>query len=55
MPLWGVPYDCRAAVPGARVRHRLNFVGQKQGKSVVGDLRLIYTAATNDEALGRLA
>lgn len=32
------------------VRHSLNFVGWKQRKEVTADLRLIYTAATADEA-----
>ena len=36
------------------VRHSLNFVGWKQRKSVAADLRLIYTAATEDEAQRRL-
>ena len=36
------------------VRHSLNFVGWKQRKVVTADLRLIYTAATEDEALLRL-
>ena len=33
------------------VRHSLNFVGWKQRKVVAADLRVIYTAATEDEAL----
>ena len=36
------------------VRHSLNFVGWKQRKVVAADLRLIYTASTEDEALLRL-
>ena len=36
------------------VRRSLNFVGWKQRKAVAADLRLIYTAATEDEALLRL-
>ena len=36
------------------VRHGLNFVGWKQRKEVAADLRLIYSAATEDEALLRL-
>ena len=36
------------------VRHSLNFVGWKQRKEVASDLRLIYSAATEDEALRRL-
>jgi hypothetical protein len=36
------------------VRHSLNFVGWKQRKEVAADLRLIYSAATQDEALLRL-
>ena len=36
------------------VRHSLNFVGWKQRKAVAADLRLIYAAATEDEALLRL-
>jgi putative transposase len=36
------------------VRHSLNFVGWKQRKEVAADLRLIYSAATEDEALLRL-
>ena len=32
------------------VRHSLNFVGWKQRKEVAADLRLIYAAATEDEA-----
>ncbi len=37
------------------MRHSLNFVGWKQRKAVAADLRLIYTAANEDEALRRLA
>ena len=37
------------------VRHSLNFVGWKQRKEVAADLRLIYSAATEDEALLRLS
>ena len=37
------------------VRHSLNFVGWKQRKEVAADLRKIYTAATEDEGLRRLA
>ncbi len=37
------------------VRHSLNFVGWKQRKEVAADLRLIYSAATEDVALLRLA
>ena len=37
------------------VRHSLNFVGWKQRKEVATDLRKIYTAATEDEGLRRLA
>ena len=37
------------------MRHSLNFVGWKQRKEVAADLRLIYSAATEDEALLRLA
>ncbi len=33
----------------------LNFVGWKQRKEVAADLRLIYSAATEDEALLRLS
>jgi putative transposase len=36
------------------VRHSLNFVGWKQRKEVAADLRLIYSATTEDEALLRL-
>jgi putative transposase len=36
------------------VRHSLNFVGWKQRKEVAADLRLIYSAATQDEARPRL-
>lgn len=36
------------------VRHSLNYVGWKRRKTVAGDLRSIYTAATADEALRRL-
>lgn len=36
------------------VRHSLNFVGWKQRKEVAADLRLIYSAATENEALLRL-
>lgn len=36
------------------VRHSLNYVGWKLRKTVAGDLRAIYTAATADEALRRL-
>src|SRR5262245_29608223 len=36
------------------VRHSLNYVGWKQRKQVAADLRLIYTAATADEAEQRL-
>lgn len=37
------------------VRHSLNFVGWKRRKEVAADLRLIYTAATEDDALQRLS
>jgi putative transposase len=37
------------------VRHSLNYVGWKQRKEVAGDLKLIYTAATDEEAEQRLA
>jgi len=37
------------------VRHSLNYVGWKQRKEVAGDLKLIYTAATDGEAEQRLA
>ncbi len=36
------------------VRHSLNYVGWKERKQVAGDLRLIYTAATEVEAAQRL-
>ena len=36
------------------VRYSLNFVGWKQRKEVAADLRLIYSAATEDEALLKL-
>ncbi len=36
------------------VRHSLNYVGWKLRKTVAGDLRSIYTAATADEAVRRL-
>ena len=36
------------------VRHSLSFVGWKQRKEVAADLRLIYSAATEDGALHRL-
>jgi putative transposase len=36
------------------VRHSLNYVGWKQRKEVAGDLKLIYTAATEVEAEQRL-
>jgi len=36
------------------VRHSLNFVGWKQRKEVAGDLKLIYSAATESEAVQRL-
>jgi putative transposase len=36
------------------VRHSLNYVGWKQRKEVAGDLKLIYTAATDREAEQRL-
>jgi putative transposase len=36
------------------VRHSLNFVGWKQRKEVAADLRLIYSATTEDDALRRL-
>jgi putative transposase len=36
------------------VRHSLNFVGWKQRKEVVADLKLIYRAATESEAEQRL-
>jgi len=36
------------------VRHSLNFVSWKQRKEVAGDLKLIYTAATEAEAEQRL-
>ncbi len=37
------------------VRYSLNFVGWKLRKTVAADLRLIYTAATAEEAVMRLA
>ncbi len=37
------------------VRYSLNFVGWKLRKAVAADLRLIYTAATAEEAVMRLA
>src|SRR3982751_3439162 len=37
------------------VRHSLNFVGWKQRKEVARKLKLIYTAATDEEAEQRLA
>ena len=37
------------------VRHSLNYVGWKQRKEVAGDLKLIYTAATEVEAEQRLS
>jgi putative transposase len=37
------------------VRHSLNYVGWKERKEVAPDLRTIYTAATEEEALLRLA
>src|SRR5436309_1952916 len=37
------------------VRHSLNYVGWKQRKEVARDLKLIYTAATDEEAEQRLA
>lgn len=37
------------------VRHSLNFVGWKQRKEVARDLKMIYTAATQEEAEIRLA
>jgi len=37
------------------VRHSLHYVGWKQRKEVAGDLKLIYTAATDGEAEQRLA
>src|SRR5713101_4978438 len=36
------------------VRHSLTYVGWKERKEVAGDLRLIYTAATEEEAAQRL-
>ena len=36
------------------VRHSLNFVSWKQRKEVAADLRLVYTAATADDALRQL-
>jgi putative transposase len=36
------------------VRHSLNYVGWKERKQVAGDLRLIYTAATEAEAEQKL-
>src|SRR5947207_3280621 len=36
------------------VRHSLNYVGWKERKEVAGDLRLIYTSATEVEAVERL-
>jgi len=36
------------------VRHSLNFVGWKQRKEVAADLRLIYTAATENQAQRQL-
>jgi putative transposase len=60
--LKGFPDAIEAVFPKAAVqlcivhmvRHSLNFVGWKQRKSVAADLRLIYTAATEDEAQRRL-
>jgi len=37
------------------VRHSLNYVGGKQRKEVAGDLKLIYTSATEVEAEQRLS
>jgi putative transposase len=37
------------------VRHSLNYVGWKQRKEVARELKLIYTAATDEEAEQRLA
>jgi putative transposase len=37
------------------VRHSLNYVGWKQRREVAADLKLIYTAATDQEAEQRLA
>lgn len=37
------------------VRHSLNFVGWKERKQVAADLRLVYSAATAEEAERRLA
>ena len=61
--LKGFPDAIEAVFPKAAVqlclvhmvRHSLNFVGWKQRKEVAADLRLIYSAATEDEALLRLA
>lgn len=36
------------------VRQSLNYVGDKQRKEVAGDLKLIYSAATREEAEQRL-
>ena len=60
--LKGFPEAIEAAYPRTTVqlclvhmvRHSLNFVGWKQRKEVASDLRLIYSAATEDEALRRL-
>jgi Transposase, Mutator family len=60
--LKGFPDAIEAVFPKAAVqlclvhmvRHSLNFVGWKQRKEVAADLRLIYSAATEDEALLRL-
>ena len=61
--LKGFPEAIEAAFPKAivqlcivhMVRHSLNFVSWKLRRAVAADLRAIYTAATADEALVRLA
>lgn len=49
-----VSQDHRATLHLHMVRHNLNFVGWKQRKEVPGDLRFIYSAATEDDALLKL-
>ena len=61
--LKGFPEAIETVFPKAAVQlcivhmvpHSLNFVGWKQRRAVAGYLRLIYTAATEDESLRRLA
>lgn len=36
------------------VRHSLNYVSWKMRKAVASDLKIVYSAATADEALMRL-